>query len=242
MNESSKRGLPPLAWVGIGCGGLVLLGIVFAAVGMAWFGGMVADIVQDEDPERAAVRAFEFVVKMNPDLEWVGRDDEARKFTIRDKAENEEITFSFADLAQGRVEIETAHGHIRINSGDGEQAQVQIETAEGVSTMEMGQGTMPEWVGDLLSDFPNVQVTMSTSNPNQVHGVINLIELPENALTNLSTRLQARSYAITQNTVSDSTAILEAKNAELNREVRVFLELAAEPTSGSLIFVETKTP
>jgi hypothetical protein len=76
-----KKGLGPLAWVGIGCGSLVLIGIIVMVV----IGFMAKDFVAEaqKNPTRAAVSV---AVKFSGgQLELVAEDDVNKRYTLKDK-------------------------------------------------------------------------------------------------------------------------------------------------------------
>lgn len=83
MSDSGKSGLSPLAWVGIGCGGLAVLGIIGMVI-LFFAGGLwVSDKVekfsaQVSDP----VGAAEFALDMHPDLEHVSTNREAGTMVV----------------------------------------------------------------------------------------------------------------------------------------------------------------
>lgn len=101
-----KKGLPPLAWWGIGCGGLLLVAIVGLSfvVGWAWRKFDAVNREMRENPSKAAAEA---VVRMNPDHVQVSEDDEAGEMTIRNVKTGETKTLDYDDLARGRFEPET---------------------------------------------------------------------------------------------------------------------------------------
>ncbi len=102
-----KKGLPPLAWAGIGCGTLVLVAIVVALVLLIGWCRRTVDEFQ-ENPERATAR---MVVKMNPELEMVREDEAAGTITVRTK-DGEEMTLGYADIAEGRITFTDADGNV----------------------------------------------------------------------------------------------------------------------------------
>lgn len=95
-----KKGLPPLAWVGIGCGGLLLIGII-VVIGLGLLGAnkmkeMGVDF--QKNPERAAA---EMVVSMRPDLEKISTNEEAGTITVRNK-DGKEMTLTYKEISEGK--------------------------------------------------------------------------------------------------------------------------------------------
>lgn len=97
--------MPALAWLGIGCGGLMLIAIVAAVLlfkaGAEKFKEFAAN------PEKAGA---EMMVSMNPDLEKVSQDDEKGMMTIRTK-EGKEMTLSYKDISEGKLVITDPEGN-----------------------------------------------------------------------------------------------------------------------------------
>ncbi|MEP2775202.1 MAG: hypothetical protein ABJQ29_02110 [Luteolibacter sp.] len=108
-----KKGLPAIAWVGIGCLGIVVIGGIIAIVGGMFLWGKVSDML--DHPEKTAA---EMVVKMNPDLETVSQNEEAGEMTLRTK-DGKEMTLSYKDISEGRLEMTDSEGNkTRIGSAD----------------------------------------------------------------------------------------------------------------------------
>ena len=85
--SQQKKGLSPLAWIGIGCGVLVLV-VLIGMVGIGLFArhalkkaGISTEMMQ-KNPTEAAARIY---VASNPDLEMVKVDSDAGTFTVRNK-------------------------------------------------------------------------------------------------------------------------------------------------------------
>lgn len=99
-----KKGMPTLAWVGIGCGGIILLGIILAVV----MGSVVWDKVSDfaENPEKSLAQ---LVVRGNSDLEFVSDNEGAGEMTVRTK-EGKTITLSYKEIAEGKLMVRDENG------------------------------------------------------------------------------------------------------------------------------------
>ena len=78
-----RTGLHPLAWVGIGCGAiLMVIVIAVVMVGGFFLARTVKDVAEDfeDNPGLAAAR---FIVKASPELEEVEVDEDAGTMTVR---------------------------------------------------------------------------------------------------------------------------------------------------------------
>jgi hypothetical protein len=110
-----KKGLSLLAWVGIGCGVIILLGVIAMLVGGIFVSKKISEF--KDNPAKAA----EMILKMNPDIDVVSTDDKAGTITIRDKKTGDETTVSFDDIKNGKIAFKTKDGTASFdaNSKDG---------------------------------------------------------------------------------------------------------------------------
>ena len=99
----AKKGLSPLAWVGIGCGGVVVLGLVALVVlGVSVFNWgrdaleeatgeqSLSDIIDnlEDDPAKTLAEA---AIRLNPEFEQVNTDDDAGTITFRNTETGERV-------------------------------------------------------------------------------------------------------------------------------------------------------
>lgn len=138
-----KKGLSPLAWIGIGCGVLVVLVVVSIVVAGGWLFKKVSD-----NPTLAAA---EMVIRANPDLEVVDVDRGASTMKIRNKKTGEEITMNADDIKDGKLTFETKDGQATFEaSGSGEAGSVKVTGPDGqVATFGGGAGApqnLPSWL------------------------------------------------------------------------------------------------
>jgi hypothetical protein len=91
LPPAQKKGLSGLAWLGIGCGGLILLAIVGFIAAVFVFGGKVRDFTQaaQKNPTRAAASVM---VTMGVG-EMVAEDDANKRYTVREKRTGKLMTF-----------------------------------------------------------------------------------------------------------------------------------------------------
>jgi hypothetical protein len=139
---TAKKGLSPLAWVGIGCGVLLLL--VLIAMGAC--GLFVKNKVQGfaDNPEMTLAEAM---VAANPDFEKVSSDADAKTITVRNKKTGEEVTLNLADIKEGRWEVTTKEGTTTMG-----KEGLTVTDAEGkVSTYGAPTSQLPDW----LPKYPN---------------------------------------------------------------------------------------
>lgn len=80
-----KKGLGPLAWIGIGCGSIVVLGIIGVVIFSVMFGGKIKEFAEEaqKNPTRATATTM---VKMSAgQFEMVAEDDANKRYTVREK-------------------------------------------------------------------------------------------------------------------------------------------------------------
>ena len=140
-----KKGLPVLAWIAIGCGGIVVLGgIAFMILG--WLAVNKMKDVASEFEANPAKAAAEMVVRMNPDLEMVESDKDAETLTIREKSSGKVVTLDYQDIKEGRLSFESEDGRVEITGQpQGDEGVMTITTGEG-QTQIGGGGEIPDWV------------------------------------------------------------------------------------------------
>jgi hypothetical protein len=157
-----KKGLSTLAWVGIGCGCLLLIAAM-VAVGLGFIAYRKAKSAVSEfqqNPTLAAARTF---VKLNRDLEEVAVDEQAGTITVRNKKTGEVVTVSFEDVKNGRLSFTTDKGTVTLQ---GDQAGGKLDVSgtggQGGFHLQAGAGDtakVPDWV----PTYPGVSPTGSYS-------------------------------------------------------------------------------
>jgi hypothetical protein len=87
-----KKGLGPLAWIGIGCGGLVVLAIIgFIVVGWLYgprirqLKGTVTQFAQDAQKNPTRATATMMVSMSAGQIEMVAEDDANKRYTVKEK-------------------------------------------------------------------------------------------------------------------------------------------------------------
>jgi len=90
LPKEKKKGLPPIAWVGIGCGGLLLIVAIVVTILIGKGVKMAKEFAEEleKNPGKALV---ETTVKFHPDIEMVSQDDLKGEATIRVKSSGKEF-------------------------------------------------------------------------------------------------------------------------------------------------------
>lgn len=104
-----KKGLHPMAWVGMGCGVIMLIAVICIVLLVGFCKKKFDDFAAEfkKDPHQTVA---EQIVKMSPAIEKVSEDEEAGEMTIRVKETGEEITVKYSDLASGKFTVKKSDG------------------------------------------------------------------------------------------------------------------------------------
>lgn len=131
--QVQKKSMPPMAWVGIGCGGVVLLGIVLCFLLVGKCVHAVKDTVKNlgKNPHKAAA---EMMVRANPNLTLVSENDNTGEITFRDKSTGEKTTISYKDMAAGKITVKDGSGReVQIGSPDLSRVPAWVPRYKGLS-------------------------------------------------------------------------------------------------------------
>lgn len=141
----TKKGIPVLGWLGIGCGTIVIIGIVIVSLLVGWCKRTVEGL--QKNPEKTAA---EFMVRMNPDLKVVSQDESKGEMTIKTK-DGQEMTMSYKDVSRGKFTVKDAEGNV-----------TQLGGAD--------LSTLPAWVPQ-VSDLKDVSCSTQNKPSDQVTGI-----------------------------------------------------------------------
>ncbi len=234
MSEE-KKGLSPLAWVGIGCGALVVIAIV-VVVGVGWWGvhklkqaGFDPELWQ-KNPAQAAAKV---ITTVNPDLEVVKVDEDEGTITVRNTRTGEEVTLDLDDVKKGRVRIEAKGGEeaAAVTIGEG---GVTVKTDEG--TVRIGGGVQhPDWV-PLYPGATTTEGGMTSQGDGEVGGLISQTtgDDPATVAGHFKGVLAAQGYEVSS-TLNESggkvsSATVTGKKADEGREINVIVYSSGDTT------------
>ncbi len=152
--QQQKKGLPVLAWVGIGCGVILLLVVVVLVAGGMFMAHKIKQAGLDPElwEKQPALAASKLVTAFNPDLEVVEVDEDGGTITIRNKETGEVVTLDLDDVKRGEISFkdETTGKEVRIQtSGGDEEGTVTVTDESGTEVMTLGEGAsvdLPPWV------------------------------------------------------------------------------------------------
>ncbi|HET9226603.1 MAG TPA: hypothetical protein VFR31_08035 [Thermoanaerobaculia bacterium] len=103
--EPGKKKISALGWVGIGCGAIVILGMI-AFAGIAFMTGRFIK----KHADNPTLAAAEVAVRMNPDLEVVESDADAGTLTVKNTKTGEVVTMNAKDIKEGKLTFTTKDG------------------------------------------------------------------------------------------------------------------------------------
>ncbi len=95
-----KKGLGALAWLGIGCGGIVVLVIIGFIVVTVMFGGQAKQFLADAQKNPTRTMATTMVKVSAGQIEMVAEDDAKKRYTIREKSNDKLTTFYWNEKKQ----------------------------------------------------------------------------------------------------------------------------------------------
>ncbi len=147
--SNPKKGLHPMAYVGIGCGGLLLIGTVAGGILISKLVNKTSEFIQDPTMALAAL-----VVQSSPDLELVQSDSDSGILQVKVESTGETITIDRAQIESGKfsytkVNADGTEEITNIDFSGAENGEISITDGEGDSIFQSGEQTpdsIPDWV------------------------------------------------------------------------------------------------
>lgn len=143
-----RKGLSPLAWTGIGCGALAIIGIVALAFAIGWGVNKVKSLAsQLEDFANDPVALVEFVAEHTSEIEIVEKNDANETITIRNTESGQEVTLSYQDIQEGKFSFVNADGEFNFDFAN-QDGSISVETPHGKTTVggTVDLTGVPPWV------------------------------------------------------------------------------------------------
>ncbi|MGC4014378.1 MAG: hypothetical protein QM755_07665 [Luteolibacter sp.] len=184
-----------MAWVGIGCGGIIILIIIGAVAGGIWGVGKLKGIA-DEMAKNPSKKSAEMMVMFNKDLEKVSENDANGEMTIRVKSTGEQITLKYDDLAKGRFTIKDKDGKV-VQLGGGDLA------------------ALPAWV-PRYPGVTNEALPMQADEPTQSSGMLSFTTNDPLEDVKIFYKDQAGKLALTSVSTDSSMEVNGVKNLNLH--------------------------
>jgi hypothetical protein len=220
-----KKGLSPLAWVGIGCGVVVLI-VIVVLVALSFF--VVHKAKQAGfDPalwaKNPAVAASKMIATLNPELEVVKVDEDAGIITVRNKKTGEVVTVNLDDLKKGKVSFKslTSGKEVHISAEAGEKGGgVKVTDEKGKTVLAAGSGSskLPDWVPVYPGTEPKVGFSMTEEKTQRAVAAAETDASLDEVFDFFASKLEAEGYSVRR--IRSSTAdtnsgmVIATKEAE----------------------------
>lgn len=239
-----KKGLSPLAWVGIGCGVLLLIGVL-AMGGMAVVGGMFVKKQVEKFEDNPSLAAAELIVRANPDLEVVSTDRAKNTLTIRNQKTGETITINADDAKDGNWTFTNEKGETASINASEEGLKITNEKGEETTfgATPGGPKNLPSWVP--VYPGGTVQGTMD-STTGEGRTVMFTVATP-NSMDEMASfyegKLKDAGLTVEKSTFSadqSSTTMLSGKSEDGKREVSVMVTSTPDQGTQAVVTVQDK--
>jgi len=162
-----RKGLHPLAWVGIGCGVLIVIVASAMLIGGFFLARTVKNVAEDFE-DNPGLATAKLIVKATPELEEVDVDEEAGTMTIRNTKTGELITVDFEDIKEGRFSWTADGEEVTVDVSEAESGTVKVESSDGegfaLTTGAAVSEEIPEWVPIYPGSEPANRGTMKTDD------------------------------------------------------------------------------
>src|SRR5438128_5546799 len=156
--QPAKKGSKVLIGIVVGCGALIIIGIIIVVVGgfFVWNKAKQAGLDPDLIQKRPALAVAKMMVAANADIELVSVDDDKGLITVRDKKTGETVTVNLDEAEKGKVVFkQEGKGEVSIEANGYEsKGSLEVKTPEG--TAKFGSGSidkLPDW----LPAYPGTQ-------------------------------------------------------------------------------------
>jgi hypothetical protein len=235
-----KKGLSPLAWVGIGCGVILVLGFIVVSVG-----GYFAARKLKQVAENPAMAVAEAMVAANPDVELVKKDEDAKTITVRDKKTGEVMTVDLDDIKNGQIKFKDANGkEANLQMG---QEGIKVTDEKGNTAFQAGAGQvkdLPSWVPVYPGGQTQGSFSSQTAEEKTANFSVTTSDSVDQVLAFYKEKLEANGLKIEQTSTgtnaNGSGAMLSAKSADEKRTVVVMAGTGSDSkgTTATVTYVE----
>ncbi len=236
-----KKKMSPLAWVGIGCGVIIVLCLIVFA-GFTWFVTKKAD----EFKKNPVMAAAKVAVQLNPDLELVSADEAHNTLTIKDKKTGEVVTFSADDVKNGKFSFKNSKGESATYDASGGTFKATNEKGE-TSTMNFGGISAPQNLPSWLPVYPGgaVQGTFDTTSPEgrSAAFTVTTTDPVSKVLDFYEAQLKSAGLKVDKSTFSSNGqdgGTVSGKSDDEKRQASVLIGTADGKTSATVTFQEKK--
>lgn len=149
---TEKKKFGALAWILVGCFVILLIGALVTVTCTAFVAKKAKDFAS-EVSENPAMAGAEMIVRMNPELELVDKDENSETLTIRNKKTGEVATLNLQDIQEGRFSWEADGKQVTIDGAAAAKGEggglITVTDESGEETVSIGTGSaeqIPDWV------------------------------------------------------------------------------------------------
>jgi VCBS repeat-containing protein len=218
------------AWVLVGCGTFVLLGIIGVVLGgyFVWNKAKQAGLDPDLMKKHPAVATAKLMAALNPDIEIVSVDEEKELITVKDKKTGRTVTVSLDKAKDGKV-VFSADGEEPVSieaRGDDSKASLEVKSADGSAKFGTNSvSKLPEWV----PAYPDTQFegSYSAESKDGASGGFHFTttDPPKKILSFYETELKRAGMSVNTTFVSQNektaSGTATAESADKNRKVYI---------------------
>jgi hypothetical protein len=222
--QEEAKGLSPIAWVAVGCSGVLILGAVTALV----VGSLVLNKTKQLATEGKAapvVTAARLIAAANPEIELVEADAERRIVTFRNTRTDELYTADFEDVENGTVRFFSEDGSVslELDSGEDDDDSLIITTEDSIIRLGAGGSAeeVPPWVPAYPGTTPQGAITSDDYAGHWGAYTFTVGDNLQEILDFYTAELEKLDLEITSRTTTPKGALLTAQNENESRMMTV---------------------
>ena len=238
--QSDRKGLSPVAWIAIGCAGILVL------VGAATFVGGIfifkkAKNVVEEMESNPVLATAKLIAATNPDVELVAADEETQTVIFLNSKTGEEFTFNYQDIEEGKFSFTSDEGTFDVDAS-GEEGRLTVTSDDG--TTILGSGVSLENFPDWLPMYPGTSAegTFFTETPDGEMGayVVRIGDGLKTVMDYYVDELESAGLEIAQRTTMPTGTVLVASSPDNTRTVTITGSVEAGEVKMMVNFTEKK--
>lgn len=243
VEPQKKKGLHPLAWVAIGCGAIIMVGVVvMLAVGL-FVGKKVRDFA-DEADGNPGLAVAKLAVKANPELELVDEDADEGTLTIRNSKTGEVVTVDYRELKDGKLSFRSGEKEMTFKATAGDEdgeGTFAVTGTEGTATFgTAGEAELPDWVPAYPGSEPRGQFAMTTEDGRSATFQFTTSDAAADVVSFYKKALEDEGMEAVANTMTSGDEITYAsvQGSTEGRSVSILVSIEDDATNVVLNFTE----
>jgi len=201
MSWGGLRGAVSLA-LALVVGGCFVVSAFFLKKGVDAVKGFAEDV--EKDPNAAAVKAVELMMRMNPEVDVVSSDPSAGTITLREKRSGKVVTFNAEDLREGRFSFEADGEKLNFDvdetQGD-DPGSFSISSAEGKVVFGGDEAAIPDWVPRYAGGTASAFSTVDAKDERSGTFSIRTGDDPATVLSVIESALEADGFEVRKTTM-----------------------------------------